>query len=789
MEQQCKCTILDRISPQEFSLRTVIEFEFGKINSFSISITGTGINSDPFCVESVSKSTNSLASGSARASTTFSTTISAMASHSGTLSISAATGAEPIDITPIGENLKRKNLKGMSFPKNKEGRSFQAHWYNTYDWIEYSSICDAVYCYPCRNFSVSKSTREEFVSFGFTNWGKALATKNGFPRHASSNGHISAVASWSARMHADRSGISINIQLSEKVLEQRRYYTQAVIDVICFLCKNELALRGSWDQIAESETGLFNSLFDFTLTRDAKLRESEKAMPPNVTYKSPQIQNELIGLLADSLCAQIVEEVNKAPFLTLMVDGTKDKNGREIISIAVRYVHEEKAKETLLGFENCLDLDAKAIATLVLNSLRSYGVDDSKIISQCYDGASVMNGMDGGVQKIVQNMLGRSIPYVHCFNHRLHLVLINSIDFNAFAKDFFDQTRLLHNFFSRFKVKKLYEGSPISRLIDTRWSGHLKTTISISKNYQELVKTLSLFQRMDKKESGLDAEDLALAAGILKAITTHKFVFMLLVMKDILQILEPVDKQLQARATGYREALPLIYTVLDLIEQKRTDEEFESFFNQSLAMLPTAVGDSRPIRQRNRSSNLNDFVVMDSIGERNEISDGKSLLKASYFEIIDLISREMQRRFNDNNEVLLSLSSANDFDLQTLKALEGCGITLPPTAEMTVAKAYVEKNRKEDDSILSTILPIKAAVPLVYDLFRAVDTFGCSTAVCEASFSAVSRVGIVGRMSMTNQRLRQLSFLAFENRFLVGIQPGEVLRKFNQSKNRRVQLF
>lgn len=252
--------------------------------------------------------------------------MAATASQSGTSSISAATEAELIDITPIGKKLKRKNLKGMRFPRNKKGRYFQAHWYDSYDWIEYSSVCDAVYCYPCRIFSVSKSTCEEFVSFGFSNWNKALATKNDFQRHASTTGHISAMASWSARIHADRSGISINFQLSEKVLEQRRYYTQVVIDVICFLCKNELALRGNWYEITESETGLLNSLFDFTLTRDAKLRESEKAMPPNVTYKSPQIQNEIIGLLADSLCAQIVEEVNKAPFLTLMVDGTKDKN-------------------------------------------------------------------------------------------------------------------------------------------------------------------------------------------------------------------------------------------------------------------------------------------------------------------------------------------------------------------------------------------------------------------------------------------------------------------------------
>lgn len=222
---------------------------------------------------------------------------------------------------------------------------------------------------------------------------------------------------------------------------------------------------------------------------------------------------------------------------------------------------------------------------------------------------------------------------------------------------------------------------------------------------------------------------------------------------------------------------------------QNASKEIHVFYNQSLAMLPTPAEDSRPIRQRRRSTYLNDFVVMDSIGERNDISDAKLLLKASYFEIIDLISHEMQRRFNDNNDVLLSLSSANDFDLETLKALEICGITLPSSAEMTVAKEYIDKNQKEDDSILSTLLPIKAAVPLVYDLFRAVDTFGCSTAVCEASFSSVSRVGIVGRMSMTNERLRQLSFLAFESRFIDKIQSGEILRKFNELKNRRVQLF
>lgn len=164
-------------------------------------------------------------------------------------------------------------------------------------------------------------------------------------------------------------------------------------------------------------------------------------------------------------------------------------------------------------------------------------------------------------------------------------------------------------------------------------------------------------------------------------------------------------------------------------------------------------------------------------------------MKAAFFEITDNICQEIRRRFNDNSDILLSLAGADNLDSSSLKPLEICGINLPNSAEITVAKAYIQKNREKDASILTTILPIKAAIPAVYDLFTAVDTFGCSTAVCEASFSALSRIGVVRRMSMTNKRLRQLSLLAFESKFLDRIPKDEVLKKFNETKHRRVQLY
>lgn len=63
------------------------------------------------------------------------------------------------------------------------------------------------------------------------------------------------------------------------------------------------------------------------------------------------------------------------------------------------------------------------------------------VFSQCYDGASVMSGKDGGVQKLIQDDLKRKVPYFHCLNHQFHLVVIKAIESVQIVKQFFDQVR------------------------------------------------------------------------------------------------------------------------------------------------------------------------------------------------------------------------------------------------------------------------------------------------------------------------------------------------------------
>lgn len=102
-----------------------------------------------------------------------------------------------------------------------------------------------------------------------------------------------------------------------------------------------------------------------------------------------------------------------------------------------------------------------------------------------FDGASVMNGYKSGVAKCLQDILRKSIPYVHCFNHRLRLVIIDTVKL-----EFFDHIQMIYTAFKKPKIKKMYEGTAVKRLIYTRWTGHHQAAKAVRTNYPQIVSTL-----------------------------------------------------------------------------------------------------------------------------------------------------------------------------------------------------------------------------------------------------------------------------------------------------------
>lgn len=140
---------------------------------------------------------------------------------------------------------------------------------------------------------------------------------------------------------------------------------------------------------------------------------------------------------------------------------------------------------------------------------------------------------------------------------------------------FFGEVRLLHNFFSRLKVRREYSGTNIPRLIETRWSGYLYAVQSISRNYDQILSTLEIID--EGNGNNFQPVDMALAAGISNSVRRSSFIFMLHFLNALLNKLEPANKILQKREIGFRQAMPVIDAVFDNVERFRSDDSFNRF--------------------------------------------------------------------------------------------------------------------------------------------------------------------------------------------------------------------
>lgn len=86
-----------------------------------------------------------------------------------------------------------------------------------------------------------------------------------------------------------------------------------------------------------------------------------------------------------------------------MENGTRDKDNRENIALAIRYVKDGAVNESLLMVKTTENLDAATLTELTLNTLSENHIEPSCMHSQCYDGASVMSGKVSGVVTKIEN--------------------------------------------------------------------------------------------------------------------------------------------------------------------------------------------------------------------------------------------------------------------------------------------------------------------------------------------------------------------------------------------------
>ena len=168
----------------------------------------------------------------------------------------------------------------------------------------------------------------------------------------------------------------------------------SIIEVLLLCSKQEIALRGHDECDTSLNKGNFREILNHVASHDFVVEERLSHGPRNAKYTSPTIQNNILSIMSTLVRRRICASVKKSGFYSIMVDETKDLSKQEQLSISVRYIDVDQiaVMERFLTFFPARNLDAESLSKYILDTLSLYSLDPNMIVSQGYDGASVMSG-------------------------------------------------------------------------------------------------------------------------------------------------------------------------------------------------------------------------------------------------------------------------------------------------------------------------------------------------------------------------------------------------------------
>lgn len=285
-----------------------------------------------------------------------------------------------------------------NYPVTKFGsqnRCFLKSHYEEFNWLEYSAAQNCAFCFPCRMFynKCIANSEDGFVKVGFRNWKKAIEK---FSRHEKSSVHLANVEKLVLHKISEETG-SINTHLSNEYkqeVERNVAYLSKVFDIVMFLGKQGLALRGHDEKKSSSSKGNFLEMCEFLGKYDTSFAASYNK---KISYCSKDVQNEIVDIITSIAIEKIVKQVKNCGFYAIMADEARCQKEQQL-SFCIRYVNGDLTPtECFLTFRNCFDKRTAAeLSSLLLSLFQEFGIADLPTVAQTYDGASVMSGVNTG---------------------------------------------------------------------------------------------------------------------------------------------------------------------------------------------------------------------------------------------------------------------------------------------------------------------------------------------------------------------------------------------------------
>ena len=246
---------------------------------------------------------------------------------------------------------------------------------------------------------------------------------------------------------------------------------------------------------------------------------------------------------------------------------------------------------------------------------------------------------------MVKEHCGRDIPYIHCLNHRLALVVKDTLSDLIELSDFFQLLQDLYTFFKIPQIDKLHEGLTLKRLISTRWDGHFSSLKVISKSFEEIRATL----KVCRTSRSVDPENRAKAKGYVASLEEPVTIFLMVFMMDVLKSLNLLNLMFQKQDSNLGTALSTLRSV-----RKEVDNLLSEYTLEHITRLvypqeasTTDDGSSPPAkRKRTIPAILQEYVVTEKLPCFRDENNSAEYLHALAIEVIDKLNVEFDRQFS-----------------------------------------------------------------------------------------------------------------------------------------------
>lgn len=480
-------------------------------------------------------------------------------------------------------------------------------------------------------------------------------------------------------------------------------------------------------------------------------------------YTSPEVQNEILKVMALQVLREIVKNLQNSPFYTIMVDETTDVSNREQVVLCLRWVDERfDVHEEFTGLYTVDNISANTLVAVIKDALLRMNLTLNKVRGQCYDGAANMAGVRSGVAKQIIDEEPRAV-YTHCYGHALNLACGDTIRKCTILRDALDVTYEITKLiklspcrecmFEKLKQSTMQtpDSTGIRSLCPTRWTVKADALKSIIENYGVLQDLWD-----ESVDVVRDSEMKARILGVAAQMKTFEYFYAINLAELILRHSDNLSRTLQKTNISAAEGQDVASLTVKTLLSSRSEEKFACFWkyiNHLAIAKDLEVDDPKLPRRRKRPKRYES-----GLAEAEFPTSVEGYYRKIYFEAIDLVTNCIKDRFDqpgfrvyrhlqdlllkaakhtDYQEELefVSRSYGQDLDCQMLK------IQLEQYAILLDDNNIIDVNIEDVFAFMKGLsLAQKSLLSEVCKLNKLVLVMPATNAVSERSFSALRRV-------------------------------------------------